>query len=92
MILIILFTGYYYEFIGEVGTEVISKKEAFINRYYKDMQVNHPRFAGGYFWWYGSHDMIPKTKPLWQFLQNAMDHSAIGIPAAPKNLMIHAKR
>ena len=49
---------------GEVGTTKIAKKEAYIRRYYT-MNIIHPRFIGGYFWWYGRQDFIPKTKALW---------------------------
>ncbi len=49
---------------GEVGTLNSARKSAYLNRYYT-LQVNAPRFVGGYFWWYFSQDMVPSTKPLW---------------------------
>jgi hypothetical protein len=34
--------------------------------------VPDARFVGGFFWWYGKQDFVPKTNPLWQTLQDAM--------------------
>ncbi|MCK5830121.1 MAG: hypothetical protein KAH20_07430 [Methylococcales bacterium] len=48
---------------GEVGTTT-TDKEAYLSRYYS-LSINHPRFIGGYFWWYFKDDMTPKSKPLW---------------------------
>jgi hypothetical protein len=28
------------------------------------MPIGHPRFVGGYFWWYFSADMLPKSAAL----------------------------
>ena len=56
---------------GAVGTTVTAQKEAFINRYYR-LQINHPRFVGGYFWRYFNQDMVPWTAPLWRVLDDAM--------------------
>jgi hypothetical protein len=56
---------------GEVGTKYASRKEEYIKRYYR-MQINHPRYVGGYFWWYFKQDMVPYTKPLWGVLNNAI--------------------
>ena len=59
--------------IGECGTSVKSRKETYINRYYK-MQITTPGYIGGYFWWYYRQDCIPyTTKPLWQVLENAIN-------------------
>jgi hypothetical protein len=58
--------------IGECGTELQASKADTINRYYRDLQVTDPRFVGGFFWWYGKQDFVPKTNPLWQTLQDAM--------------------
>jgi PASTA domain len=30
------------------------------------------RYVGGVFWWYFWEDMVPKTKPLWTTLNNAI--------------------
>lgn len=57
--------------IGESGTKKALSKATYINRYYR-MNVNHPRFVGGYFWWYFRQDMVPMTKPLWSVLQSTM--------------------
>ena len=56
---------------GEVGTKHPDRKKAYINRYY-NMKIDHPRFVGGYFWWYFSQDMVPSTKPLLKMLNNAL--------------------
>lgn len=59
--------------IGECGTLQANRKADYIVRYYRDLIVTHPRYVGGYFWWYGKQDFVPKTNPLWQVLQDAMD-------------------
>lgn len=63
---------------GENGTVASSKKESYINRYYR-MSINHPRFIHGNFWWYfdasqngGPGDMVPQGNSLWTILNNAM--------------------
>ncbi|MCF6202848.1 MAG: hypothetical protein L3J59_04135 [Methylococcaceae bacterium] len=48
---------------GEVGTTT-TDKAAYLKRYYS-LNITHPRFIGGYFWWYFKQDMTPKTNPLW---------------------------
>jgi hypothetical protein len=57
--------------IGECGTIKSLKKAEYIKRYYR-MQINHPRYVGGYFWWYYRQDCIPYTKALWGTLDSAM--------------------
>ena len=57
--------------IGECGTRIDSRKEEYINRYYK-MDITTPKYIGGYFWWYYKKDCVPWTKPLWTVLNNAM--------------------
>lgn len=56
---------------GEVGTAKKSRKVKYINRYYR-MQLNVPRFIGGYFWWYYKQDMVPYTKSYWKVLNDAI--------------------
>jgi hypothetical protein len=56
---------------GECGTKYGSEKEKYLARYYT-MAIDHPRFVGGYFWWYFSADMVPRTKPLWSLLDWAI--------------------
>ncbi len=70
---------------GETGTIYTARKADYINRYYRDMVVSHPRFIGGYFWWYfdaqqngGVGDLTPKTNYLWDVLNNATLNSAMG--------------
>lgn len=53
--------------MGEIGTKRRRKKEEYIRRYYT-MKINHPRYIGGYFWWYFKQDMVPRTKSLWSVL------------------------
>jgi hypothetical protein len=55
---------------GECGTKHDAKKADFIRRYY-GMKIDHPRFVGGYFWWYFSGDMVPRTKALWTVLNDS---------------------
>jgi len=68
--------------IGECGTLIQDRKEVYINRYYRDMRIDHPRYVGGYFWWYGKQDFVPKSKELWQVLLEALG------PAPPRELRI----
>lgn len=56
---------------GEIGTKKSDKKASYINRYY-NMEINHPNFVGGYFWWYFVQDMVPMNKPLWHTLNEAI--------------------
>ena len=52
---------------GECGTEDAASKVAYVERYYRgmdlpnpeyaNMRVAHPRFVGGFFWWYFSEDL-----------------------------------
>jgi len=69
--------------IGECGTRIASRKEEYINRYYK-MDITTPNYIGGYFWWYYKKDCVPWTKPLWTILNNAMCPS-IGIKSIAKD-------
>ncbi len=55
--------------IGECGTKKADRKEAYLRRYY-GMAIDHPRFVGGYFWWYFCDDMVPSSKPLWPVLRD----------------------
>lgn len=57
--------------IGETGTKNVSKKESMIRAYY-GMEVDNPQFIGGYFWWFFRQDMTPRTKLLWNVLQQEM--------------------
>lgn len=55
---------------GEVGTRQAARKAALIAHYY-GLEIAHPRFAGGYFWWYFRQDMVPRTRPLWRNIDAA---------------------
>lgn len=57
--------------IGECGTAEPSRKEAYLDRYYR-MSIPEPRFVGGFFWWYFREDMVPHTAPLWSALDDAI--------------------
>jgi hypothetical protein len=68
---------------GECGTTNPTAKAAYVERYYQgmdlpgyaNMHVTHPRFVGGYFWWYFSEDLADPavygalvdalTSPFW---------------------------
>ncbi|MGM3278036.1 hypothetical protein [Ralstonia sp. 24A2] len=63
---------------GEVGTRLAARKGALIAHYY-GLSIAHPRFAGGYFWWYFRQDMVPRTRPLWR----SMDAAFQSMPVAP---------
>lgn len=52
---------------SEVGTAIAERKEEYISRYYT-LQIDHPAYVGGYFWWYFKQDMVPRTQPLWSVL------------------------
>ena len=56
---------------GESGTTNEAEKEDYIKRYYK-LDIDQPNYIGGYFWWYFVQDMVPKVKPLWQVLDDAI--------------------
>jgi hypothetical protein len=52
---------------GEIGTAQEDRKQSYIEEYYT-LQINHPRYIGGYFWWYFRQDMVSRSKPLWSAL------------------------
>jgi hypothetical protein len=56
---------------GEIGTLKKNKKASLIQRYY-GMNLEHPRFIGGYFWWYFYQDMIPSSSPLLKTLNDSL--------------------
>ncbi len=63
--------------IGECGTTITSRKEEYINRYYK-MHITTPNYIGGYFWWYYRQDCVPwTTKPLWGVIEYAIRASML---------------
>ncbi|MEE2978143.1 MAG: hypothetical protein VYB88_11785 [Pseudomonadota bacterium] len=62
---------------GEVGTRHAPRKATLVARYY-GLAVMHPRFVGGYFWWYFRQDMVPRSRPLWR----SLDAAFLGMPAA----------
>lgn len=55
---------------GEVGTEK-GDKAAYMTRYYS-LKIDEPSYIGGYFWWYGSEDLVPSTKPLFSVFSNVI--------------------
>lgn len=55
---------------GEVGARH-GDKAAYLRRYY-GLHVDVPGFIGGYFWWFFTQDMVPKDKPMWQVLHDAV--------------------
>jgi len=56
---------------GEVGVSQRSEKKEYLERYYS-LKIHHPRFVGGYFWWYFKQDMVPKSKELWSILERLL--------------------
>lgn len=62
---------------GEVGTRHAMRKAALVAHYY-GLAIAHPRFVGGYFWWYFRQDMVPRSRPLWR----SLDAAFLGMPAA----------
>lgn len=57
--------------VGECGTKKDKKKAQLLRTYYS-MGAVHERFIGGYFWWYGTQDFVPKSKPLWTVFAELM--------------------
>jgi hypothetical protein len=43
----------------------------YLQEYY-GLQIDVPKYVGGYFWWYFDEDMVPKTKPLFATLSAAI--------------------
>lgn len=62
---------------GEVGTRHAMRKAALVAHYY-GLAIAHPRFVGGYFWWYFRQDMVPRSRPLWR----SLDAAFLGMPSA----------
>jgi len=57
--------------MGECGTTNTGKKAAYMNRYYR-MNITTPGYIEGNFWWYYKQDCVPKTKALWDTLNNTL--------------------
>ena len=53
--------------MGECGTQIPSKKAAYMHRYY-GMELSTPGYIRGYFWWYYKQDCVPASKALWDTL------------------------
>lgn len=51
---------------GETGTSKLNQVQPLLKHYYT-MQLSHPRFIGGYFWWYFIRDMVPLTKENYKY-------------------------
>jgi hypothetical protein len=56
---------------GECGTFRAEAKAEFVRRYYA-IKLAEPRFIGGFFWWMFAEDMVPRSRPLWSVLADAM--------------------
>ncbi|RUM94274.1 MAG: hypothetical protein DSZ28_04035 [Thiothrix sp.] len=56
---------------GEVGTTQLDIKKDYLEEYYT-IEIDHPRYVGGHFWWYYRQDMVSKAKPLWVILDNVL--------------------
>ncbi|NEW60440.1 hypothetical protein GSY74_04020 [Sulfurovum sp. bin170] len=57
---------------GEVGTKNEKDKADYLQRYYS-LKIKHPRYIGGYFWWYFKQDMVPKSKSLWSLFNDMLE-------------------
>jgi hypothetical protein len=55
---------------GEVGTTDPGRKAEFIRRYY-GMRLGNPAWIGGFFWWWGWEDIVPRSEPLWTVLDQS---------------------
>ncbi len=63
--------------VSECGTSRRRRAPTYIERYYTmDLRVDHPRFVGGYFWWYFNGQMVPwdkeKKHANWEALADAI--------------------
>lgn len=67
--------------IGESGTTDLKRKAQVLAATY-GVRVDHPRFVGGFFWWYFSSDMVPRSKPLWPAFDALI--SAGGLKGSPR--------
>jgi len=56
---------------GECGTLRHAEKENYLLRYY-GIELDEPRFVGGFFWWYFNRDMVPRTRTLWKVVNRMM--------------------
>ncbi len=54
--------------MGEVGSNKSQARKEEILRKYYSMDRLFPEYVGGNFWWYYKQDMVPKTKDLWDVL------------------------
>lgn len=59
---------------GELGINggTDAQKAALINEFYP-MQISHPRYVKGVFWWYFKEEMVPYTNYLWGVLNTAIN-------------------
>ena len=55
---------------GEVGTRDPTRKAAYMRRYYA-MRLDNPAWIGGFFWWWGREDVVPRSQPLWAVLDES---------------------
>jgi len=57
--------------ISECGTTVQNDKQEYMERYYS-MDIDQPAYVGGYFWWYGKQDIVPKSKDNWTLFNDTL--------------------
>lgn len=60
---------------GEVGISDVNKKTLYLQHYYT-LDIQHPRYIGGHFWWYFKEDMIPNSKGLWLTLNQIFNEGS----------------
>jgi len=65
---------------GECGTSHKDKKSSYIERYYgktRDGDISNiaSHYIGGYFWWYGAEDFVPKSNSYFKDLNDILADS-----------------
>ncbi|MBM2821058.1 MAG: hypothetical protein HW405_818 [Candidatus Berkelbacteria bacterium] len=57
---------------GEIGMNggTDAQKATLVNEFYP-MQISHPRYVKGVFWWYFKEEMVPYTNYLWGVLNQS---------------------
>ena len=76
--------------IGECGTLNTANKSEYISRYYRTAVI-HPRWVGGFFWWYFKQDCVPYTKELWSVLNDALNNIPMPVTLASFNSYVNRR-
>lgn len=59
-----------------------AEKVRLIKEYY-GLKINLPGYIGGYFYWEGSQDLVPKGNPIWTGMNEAFSLEATALGDAP---------